>query len=194
MPWPSLPMMGTASIKQALAQACQIRGIPTLIVLDRKTGHFVTDQARNDVLKWKQSGTKETAKALVDQWKAVEAVPLSEAKFGGGATGFSLLSIISTVAKNPAFIFGLIYIFKASSVLRWRSIVAWLRLAVVVPHRVLTVRAFSHISFRHPCVFVVPLSSSEAVSTARRGCHDRRRPRNRSAVGVLASQRTGERL
>lgn len=111
MPWKSLPADGTASIKNRLAQACHITGIPALIVLDRKTGDFITDAGRDDVGGWKEQGARDAAVQVVEKWKSAESVPLSEAKFSGGASG-GLMGMVMTILKNPAFIFGMIYIFK----------------------------------------------------------------------------------
>lgn len=116
MPWLSLPPTNSAHIKNKLAQACQITGIPALLVLDRATGYFITDQARTHVEQWKNnSATKEAALQLVAQWKETEAAPLSEAKFNSGGGPGGLMGIFMWFAKNPAMIFGLIYIVKVRS-------------------------------------------------------------------------------
>ena len=49
MPWTTLPMLGTSEIKQKLADSLQITGIPALIVIDAKTGYFISDNARSEV-------------------------------------------------------------------------------------------------------------------------------------------------
>ena len=112
MPWLSLPAQGTAQIKNQLATACHITGIPALLVLERSTGHFISNQARNHVEQWKsREGTKDSAKEVVQQWKATPAVPLDQADLGGGSSG-GIAGILSMIAKNPAIIFAVFYILK----------------------------------------------------------------------------------
>ena len=108
MPWLSLPEGSgpTAAIKNNLAQKLQIQGIPTLIVLEVKTGKFVTASARDDV-------TKSQGLDTIEAWKAVEPVPIEEANLaqqGGGPSG--LMGIIFYILKNPIYIFGILYFYK----------------------------------------------------------------------------------
>jgi nucleoredoxin len=146
MPWLSLPERNPSSsstttstsssspsvveIKNQLAQTCQVRGIPTLICLERKTGHFVTDQARNQIQTVLSSSSSSNGPARVlacrelvtKTWKVeTPTVPLSEAKFGvagagggagGGSIGALLLSILFRFIKNPINIFAMLYFFK----------------------------------------------------------------------------------
>lgn len=112
MPWLSLPAVGTAQIKNQLAQACQIAGIPALLVLERVSGHYITNEARNHVEQWKrQGGDKVAAKQVVAQWKATPAVPLSEANLSAGGGG-GIMGIVTMIAKNPAMMFGILYFLK----------------------------------------------------------------------------------
>ena len=114
MPWLSLPEGSGGSISQIknnLAQKLQIRGIPTLIVLDVKTGKFVTANARDDVSK--ASGSPEKGHEVISGWKSVDPVPIEEADFsqqGGGPSG--IMGIIFYILKNPIYIFGLLYFYK----------------------------------------------------------------------------------
>uniref|UniRef100_A0A7S3LC41 Thioredoxin domain-containing protein n=1 Tax=Amphora coffeiformis TaxID=265554 RepID=A0A7S3LC41_9STRA len=123
MPWLSLAPTGTAQIKNQLAKACHITGIPALIVLDRATGNYVTNAARNDVETWKRisgSDKKKAALEVVEKWKAIEAVPLAEANIGSASGG--LWGMISTIARNPAFLFAMFYLVKYL----WREIKKYL--------------------------------------------------------------------
>jgi len=124
MPWLSLSPTGTAQIKNSLAGACHVTGIPALFVLDRSTGRYVTNAARNDVEAWyrrhgngsgeeEEKKKKEAALDVVEKWKSIEAVPLAEANLGGASGGF--WGLISMVTKNPAFIFAMIYLVKVRS-------------------------------------------------------------------------------
>jgi nucleoredoxin len=114
MPWLSLPegtAGATSQIKNNLAQKLQIRGIPTLIVLDVKTGKFVTANARDDVSK--VAGDNDKGLETIAAWKAVEPVPIEEANFnqGGGGPG-GIMGIIFYILKNPIYIFGMLYFWK----------------------------------------------------------------------------------
>lgn len=112
MPWLSLPAVGTAQIKNQLATKCQIAGIPALLVLERATGQYITNAARNHVEQWNsQGGDKAAAEQVVKQWLDTPAVPLEEANLGTSGPG-GIMGIFSMIAKNPALIFGLIYIIK----------------------------------------------------------------------------------
>jgi hypothetical protein len=110
MPWLSLPEgsgESSSEIKNKLSQTFQIRGIPTLIVVDVKTGKFITATAREDVMK---VGGKDAGKGLdlIKQWKAIEPVPISEANLSqgpGGVLGI-VQAIVMHILKNPIFIFG----------------------------------------------------------------------------------------
>ena len=106
MPWLSLPEgEGSASAtKNKLAQALQIRGIPTLIVLDVKTGKFVTATARDDVTR--VGGDAEKGLQVIQAWKAIDTIPIEEANLeAGGPSG--IMAIIYYILKNPIYIFGL---------------------------------------------------------------------------------------
>jgi nucleoredoxin len=113
-------------IKNYLAKMCQVRGIPTLIVLERKTGMFVTDQARTQIQQVIGSNPV-PAQALACRelvhktWKVeTKKVPLSEAQFGvtsnGGGAGGGILSLLLSLVfkffKNPINIFAMLYFFK----------------------------------------------------------------------------------
>ena len=80
-----------------------------LIVLDAKSGEFISDSAREDVTRVAK-GDKSKMMELIEKWKTTESVPLSEAKLGGNQS--VLQSIIMFFAKNPMMIFGLFYIYK----------------------------------------------------------------------------------
>ena len=89
MPWKSILMLDTAHIKQKLANDLKISGIPALIVLDPKTGSFVTDLARDQVMS--AAGNKEKCDELIKTWKSTEAVPISEAQLSGSGAGGGLV-------------------------------------------------------------------------------------------------------
>lgn len=86
------------------------QGIPSVIVLDAKTGYFITDNGRSDVIKAGDSDASQ--KALVQSWIEKEAVPIDQAVFGGGATKSFIVKAFMHIAKNPAYIFGIIYFVK----------------------------------------------------------------------------------
>lgn len=82
MPFKSLPVHDSAHIKQNIANKLKISGIPSLIVLEAKTGHFVTDQARMEV-----SAAGGSGEELIQKWKDAEAVPIEEAQLSGNGQG-----------------------------------------------------------------------------------------------------------
>ncbi|CAB9526538.1 Probable nucleoredoxin 1 [Seminavis robusta] len=114
MPWLSLAEgvagADTANIKNVLAKRMQIKGIPTLIVLDVKTGKFVTSGARDDVTG--ASGNAEQGTAVIEQWKATEAVPIEEADMSAGGGPSGIMAVVFYILKNPIYIFGLLYFWK----------------------------------------------------------------------------------
>ena len=77
MAFKSLPVHDSADIKQNIANKLKIFGIPSLIVLEAKTGHFVTNHARMEVLAVNGS---EIGEELIQKWKDAEAVPIEKAK------------------------------------------------------------------------------------------------------------------
>jgi hypothetical protein len=111
MPWMSLPE-GTGSvaqIKRNLAQKLKIQGIPSLIVLEVKTGKFVTSTAKEDV--YKAVGTYEKGLEVIESWKSIDAVPIEEANLLPPSSS-GIVGIISYILKNPIYIFGLLYFYK----------------------------------------------------------------------------------
>jgi hypothetical protein len=84
------------------------QGIPSLIILDAKTGNFITDNGRTQVM---QTSSDESRKALVETWKSSEAVSIDQAVFSSGSNSW-LGSLLMFVAKNPVYLFGLLYFVK----------------------------------------------------------------------------------
>jgi nucleoredoxin len=77
MPWLAIPMTrGAPEIKKILSRLLQIRGIPTLIVLDPKTGKFITNDAKIDILG--AAGNLNKYKEIIAKWKSMEPVPIEE--------------------------------------------------------------------------------------------------------------------
>ena len=111
MPWLSIPAEGTAEIKQNLANLLGIQGIPTLVILDAKTGEFITAEARNQVED--AGGDPLKAKVAINEWKRMPRQPISEAsKNMPGVNQNPLMKIIMFFAKNPIYVFGLMYFYK----------------------------------------------------------------------------------
>ena len=104
MPWLSLPegSSPTSQIKTTLSQKLQIRGIPTLVVLDAKTGKFVTNSGREDVMKAQKSPL-----VAVEKWKAIDSVPIEEAIMQQGGQGGGIMSLFTYILKNPISIFAM---------------------------------------------------------------------------------------
>jgi nucleoredoxin len=113
MPWLAIPTEeGSAAIKGKLAATLGVQGIPTLCILDAKTGEFITASARGDVED--ADGDPEKAKEIVRKWKGMQRKPLSSAAGEMASAGPSnpLMKIVLFFAKNPIYIFALMYFFK----------------------------------------------------------------------------------
>jgi nucleoredoxin len=114
MPWLALPNDEEGSkYKAELATKLRVQGIPTLIVLDVKTGLFISADARSQV----QTAAGNTAKSqqVIAAWKATIPVAIEEglAAAGGGSGLTAILKqIVMAVLKNPMYIFGTIYLVK----------------------------------------------------------------------------------
>ena len=113
MPWAAIPTdSGAAKMKSDLAGKLQIRGIPALIVLDAKSGLFVTAETREQIQKLKITDAA-AVKQLVESWKATERLTLEEGAQKQSSGGGSLLmKLFFLILKNPMYIFGLLYFAK----------------------------------------------------------------------------------
>lgn len=87
-----------------LATKMHIQGIPSVVVLDADTGHFVTDGARDDIM---GAAGEEARRALVQSWLAREAVPLDRAAFGGDVAPAT--RAFRYVLSRPMLLFGVMY-------------------------------------------------------------------------------------
>lgn len=117
MPWLAMvPAYTNAECRDRqgkLADMLKIQGIPSVIVLDARTGNFVTDDARTEVMK-NAGGDDESKKALVRTWLSKEAVPVEQAVIGGGggSDGGFLAKIFRQFLTNPVYMVGLFYFVK----------------------------------------------------------------------------------
>jgi hypothetical protein len=79
MPWLAISTdVDSATVKNSLKEAFSISGLPTSIVLDVKTGNYITDDARMTVSEI-ANGTKEQGMNLIRKWSSMEAVPVEQA-------------------------------------------------------------------------------------------------------------------
>lgn len=108
MPWYALPLMSNG-IKTKLAKAFHIRGIPSVIVLDTKTGNYITDNGRNDILQLQEVDI-EQVKNVMTSWMDIEAVPHNQAKFTEGAGWIQ--QIFGILKKNPTLFIIIIYFYS----------------------------------------------------------------------------------
>lgn len=110
MPWLAIPSdAGAAKIKNNLSQRLKIQGIPSLIVVDAKTGEFVSDKARYEV-----TGTfidEKQAQGIVTKWKGLERKPLDQGILDGQEPG-GIKGLIMMLLKSPASIFAILYIYR----------------------------------------------------------------------------------
>jgi len=108
MPWLSLPFEGTEVLKQNLSQKFEVQGIPHLVVLDAKTAHFVTYDAKAAVELVGDDTTK--GNDLIASWKAMKAVPIEQAQLSEKRSIFG--SIVSYFLRNPMNVVALVFFAK----------------------------------------------------------------------------------
>mmetsp|Transcript_33194 Transcript_33194/g.69854 ORF Transcript_33194/g.69854 Transcript_33194/m.69854 type:complete len:221 (+) Transcript_33194:113-775(+) len=93
-----------------LADMFKIQGLPSVIVLDAKTGHFIADNARTEVMEASSDASK---KALIQSWLSKEAVPIDQAILSSGGSDSNLImKIFMFFAKRPTYLFGVLYFVK----------------------------------------------------------------------------------
>mmetsp|Transcript_9507 Transcript_9507/g.19707 ORF Transcript_9507/g.19707 Transcript_9507/m.19707 type:complete len:244 (-) Transcript_9507:314-1045(-) len=112
MPWlaliPGYTSQEARDRQAKLAEMFQIGGIPSVIVLDAKTGHFISDNARTEVM---QATNESSKNELLQSWLEKEAVPIEQAVLGagGGGEGSLLYQITMFFMRRPAYMLGLYY-------------------------------------------------------------------------------------
>jgi nucleoredoxin len=104
MPWLAIPS-DQQNVKETLAQKLKIRGIPALIILDARTGFFITNDARKHVAS--AAGDVRRGEEVVSSWKKKEALPLDLAILDENS--FSVSAILGYFMRNPLFILLLLY-------------------------------------------------------------------------------------
>ena len=85
MPWLALPFK-SREIKNKLSSKMGIRGIPSLIILDAKTGNYISNNGRNEVMSV-IGKSEEKVKDLIKSWEGKKSIPLDQLKSvkqGGG--------------------------------------------------------------------------------------------------------------
>mmetsp|Transcript_7844 Transcript_7844/g.17039 ORF Transcript_7844/g.17039 Transcript_7844/m.17039 type:complete len:215 (-) Transcript_7844:407-1051(-) len=111
-PWTALPY-GVEEIRK-LGLDFKLKGIPTLVILDQKTGKFVNKTGRDDVLNCRTGVGKmdpAAVKSVIEKWKATEAVSLEEANLAEAKEGI-LKQILFFFANRPLILFALLYFIK----------------------------------------------------------------------------------
>ncbi|KAL3802139.1 hypothetical protein ACHAW5_000224 [Stephanodiscus triporus] len=113
MPWLAMVPAYTSDEQSArqmkLADMFKIQGIPTLIVLDAKSGNFVTANGRDEVMR---AISDESRKALFQSWLTKEAVPIDQAVLVGEDTRGLLFKVFMFIAKKPHYIIAMFYFVK----------------------------------------------------------------------------------
>mmetsp|Transcript_24495 Transcript_24495/g.35074 ORF Transcript_24495/g.35074 Transcript_24495/m.35074 type:complete len:222 (+) Transcript_24495:71-736(+) len=108
----TVPAYASAEARQQhlkLAETFQIKGIPSVIVLDAKTGNFITDNARMEIMK---ATDEESKKALIQSWLEKKAVPIDQAQFGTDTSQSLLMKVVMYFVNRPVHAFGLYYLIK----------------------------------------------------------------------------------
>ena len=86
-----------------------LQGIPSLVVLDAKTGYVVTANGRDAVM---QASSDDSRKALLQSWLTKEAVPIDQAVLVDEATGGLLAKAFFFIAKRPQYLIAIFYFGK----------------------------------------------------------------------------------
>merc|ERR1740139_555196 len=81
MPWLAIPFESLNKVKN-ISSKLKIRGIPSLIILDAKTGNFISSNGRNDVASV-VGKSEASVKELIESWEATESTPLDLTKSSG---------------------------------------------------------------------------------------------------------------
>ena len=101
---------GGVEVKQNLARLFQVRGIPSLVAIDAKSGKFITGDARTGVMM--AGNNKEKQNKLVESWKSKEAVPVEQASLSSGGQEVGKSSILTFLLRNPVYIIGIWYVVR----------------------------------------------------------------------------------
>lgn len=110
MPWLAIPITpGSAQIKQNLSDQLKVTSIPTMVILETATGHFISNNGRGQVQQTRADPS--SFAKLIQVWKDTQALPFSEANMGSAAGGV-IQTILGTVLRNPAFLIALVYGYK----------------------------------------------------------------------------------
>jgi len=115
MPWhamfPSYTSSEDRNRQGRLSDMFKIQGIPSVVVLDAKTGNFITDNARAEVM---QAGSDASLqKELVQSWLSKEAVPIDQAPFGSdGGSDNLIVRAIKYILTKPTYMLGIYVIVK----------------------------------------------------------------------------------
>lgn len=113
MPWLAIPGdRSSLAIKEKLANTFCIRGIPSLILLDAKTGNYIVGTKSAAIPEVQCSYTDPSkVQMAIQSWKRTESIPLeqaaaqlAQANVGGGAGG-----LLQAIAKSPVMLFATVY-------------------------------------------------------------------------------------
>ena len=108
--------------KTSLSKALHIHKLPTLVLLETKTGNYVTNKAMDHVLAasadsssisdadraaGKKKSSASAASSVVKEWKAMPAVPISDA--GLQLEAFQEVGVLGTIQRNPLILIAILY-------------------------------------------------------------------------------------
>jgi len=114
MPWASLPPPSDkegSAVKKSLSESLKVSGIPSLVVLNAKTGYFITDNAKHEISNLGKELIN-TGSALIASWKKIVAVDVKEGVSSNEAQGGTIANIVSLGLRNPLYLLGLYYIMR----------------------------------------------------------------------------------
>lgn len=116
MPWLTLDHFNDEKVKYyktKLELTFKVRGIPCLVVLDAKTGNFITTDGHTDV---KVATANKSFPDMIATWKAKPPVSIEEGlaleAMGDGSLWSLIKRALYTLATNPMYLFGTLYLVR----------------------------------------------------------------------------------
>lgn len=98
------------AIKQKLAQQFLITGLPSLIILDGKNLNYITNDAKNAIMKIAYKNDESEAKKLLEEWTHTRSVPHHEVKNDMANAAMAengFFAMFKTLLKNPMVLIGI---------------------------------------------------------------------------------------
>ena len=109
MPWCAVPY-NSKVIRFKLKKKFQIRGIPSVIVMDGINAKYIKDNGRDDI--FQIQGGEIEVRTVVKAWKNIKSVPLHQARFTSGPGLFQQLGL---TLMQPVLFLIMFFLYKQIS-------------------------------------------------------------------------------